>query len=255
MVMGKGGVGKTTIAAAVALGLVERGRKVHLSTTDPAAHLAGTLAAEVAGLRVDRIDPVAETARYVDKIMATKGKDLDEGGRRLLREDLRSPCTEEVAVFHAFARIVAEARTDFVVLDTAPTGHTLLLMDATGAYHKQMVRDLDPGLAGRVSTPLMRLQDPDWTRVLLVTLPETTPVSEAAALQVDLRRARIEPFGWVVNRSLATAGTSDPVLAARARAELAQIARVRAGLARRIAIVPWCATPPVGRAALHDLAA
>jgi arsenite-transporting ATPase len=255
MVMGKGGVGKTTIAAAVALGLVERGHDVHLSTTDPAAHLAGTLAAEVAGLRVDRIDPVAETARYVDKIMATKGKDLDEGGRRLLREDLRSPCTEEVAVFHAFARIVAEARTDFVVLDTAPTGHTLLLMDATGAYHKQMLRDLDPGLAGRVSTPLMRLQDPDWTRVLLVTLPETTPVSEAAALQVDLRRARIEPFGWVVNRSLATAGTSDPVLAARARAELAQIARVRAGLARRIAIVPWCATPPVGRAALHDLAA
>ena len=255
MVMGKGGVGKTTIAAAVALGLVERGHDVHLSTTDPAAHLAGTLAAEVAGLRVDRIDPVAETARYVDKIMATKGKDLDEGGRRLLREDLRSPCTEEVAVFHAFARIVAEARTDFVVLDTAPTGHTLLLMDATGAYHKQMLRDLDPGLAGRVSTPLMRLQDPAWTRVLLVTLPETTPVSEAAALQVDLRRARIEPFGWVVNRSLATAGTSDPVLAARARAELAQIARIRAGLARRIAIVPWCATPPVGRAALHDLAA
>ena len=255
MVMGKGGVGKTTIAAAVALGLVERGHQVHLSTTDPAAHLAGTLAAEVAGLRVDRIDPVAETGRYVDKIMATKGKDLDEGGRRLLREDLRSPCTEEVAVFHAFARIVAEARTDFVVLDTAPTGHTLLLMDATGAYHKQMLRDLDPGLAGRVSTPLMRLQDPDWTRVLLVTLPETTPVSEAAALQVDLRRARIEPFGWVVNRSLATAGTSDPVLAARARAELAQIARIRAGLARRIAIVPWCATPPVGRAALHDLAA
>ena len=255
MVMGKGGVGKTTIAAAVALGLVERGHQVHLSTTDPAAHLAGTLAAEVAGLRVDRIDPVAETGRYVDKIMATKGKDLDEGGRRLLREDLRSPCTEEVAVFHAFARIVAEARTDFVVLDTAPTGHTLLLMDATGAYHKQMLRDLDPGLAGRVSTPLMRLQDPAWTRVILVTLPETTPVSEAAALQVDLRRARIEPFGWVVNRSLATAGTSDPVLAARARAELAQIARIRAGLARRIAIVPWCATPPVGRAALHDLAA
>ena len=255
MVMGKGGVGKTTVAAAVALGLIERGLKVHLSTTDPAAHLAAALSAEVAGLRVDRIDPVAETARYVEKIMATKGKDLDDEGRRLLLEDLRSPCTEEVAVFHAFSRIVAEARTDFVVLDTAPTGHTLLLMDATGAYHRQMLRDLDPGVAGRVSTPLMRLQDPDWTRVLLVTLAETTPVSEAAALQADLRRARIEPFGWVVNRSLAAAGTADPVLAARARAELAQIARVQDGLARRIAIVPWCATPPVGRAALHELVA
>ncbi len=255
MVMGKGGVGKTTIAAAVALGLAERGLAVHLSTTDPAAHLAGTLAAEVAGLRVDRIDPAAETRRYIEKIMATKGRDLDEDGRRLLQEDLRSPCTEEVAVFHAFARIVAEARTDFVVLDTAPTGHTLLLMDATGAYHRQMLRDLDPGTGGRLSTPLMRLQDPSWTRVLLVTLAETTPVSEAAALQADLRRARIEPFGWVVNRSLAAAGTTDPILAARARAELAQIARVRDGLAARVAIVPWRAAPPIGRAALHALVA
>ena len=255
MVMGKGGVGKTTIAAAVALGLVERGHAVHLSTTDPAAHLAGTLAAEVPGLRVDRIDPAAETARYVEKIMGTKGRELDEAGRRLLREDLRSPCTEEVAVFHAFSRTVAEARGGFVVLDTAPTGHTLLLMDATGAYHRQMLRDLEPEMARRVSTPLMRLQDPAWTRVLLVALAETTPVSEAAALQADLRRAGIEPFAWVINRSLAVAGTADPVLAARAGAELAQIARVRAGLAQRLAVVPWRAQPPVGRAALHDLAA
>jgi arsenite-transporting ATPase len=253
MVMGKGGVGKTTIAAAVALGLVERGHAVHLSTTDPAAHLSGTLAGEVAGLSVDRIDPAAETARYVDKIMATKGRDLDEAGRRLLREDLRSPCTEEVAVFHAFSRTVAEARGGFVVLDTAPTGHTLLLMDATGAYHRQMLRDLEPEMARRVATPLMRLQDPAWTRVLLVTLAETTPVSEAVALQADLRRARIEPFAWVINRSLAAAGTADPVLTARAGAELAQIARVRDGLAERVAVVPWCVTPPVGRTALHEL--
>ncbi len=253
MVMGKGGVGKTTIAAAIALGLVERGHAVHLSTTDPAAHLAGALAGEVDGLQVGRIDPKAETERYIAKIMAGKGKGLDEDGRRLLLEDLRSPCTEEVAVFHAFSRIVAEARGSFVVLDTAPTGHTLLLMDAAGAYHKQMLRDLDPGVAGRMSTPLMRLQDPDWTRVVLVTLAETTPVSEAAALQADLRRARIEPFAWVVNRSLATAGVTDPVLGARARAELAQIARVQDGLARRLAIVPWLAVPPVGRIALHDL--
>lgn len=253
MVMGKGGVGKTTIAAAIALSLVERGHGVHLSTTDPAAHLAGALAGEVDGLQVDRIDPKAETERYIAKIMAGKGRDLDEDGRRLLLEDLRSPCTEEVAVFHAFSRIVAEARGSFVVLDTAPTGHTLLLMDAAGAYHKQMLRDLDPGVAGRVSTPLMRLQDPDWTRVVLVTLPETTPVSEAAALQADLGRAKIEPFAWVINRSLAAARTTDPLLAARAGAELAQIDRVRDRLARRVAIVPWQASPPVGRAALHQL--
>ncbi|MFZ1429117.1 MAG: ArsA-related P-loop ATPase, partial [Geminicoccaceae bacterium] len=248
-----GGVGKTTIAAAIALGLVERGHGVHLSTTDPAAHLAGALAGEVDGLQVDRIDPKVETERYIAKIMAGKGRDLDEDGRRLLLEDLRSPCTEEVAVFHAFSRIVAEARGSFVVLDTAPTGHTLLLMDAAGAYHKQMLRDLDPGVAGRLLTPLMRLQDASWTRVVLVALPETTPVSEAAALQADLGRAKIEPFAWVINRSLAAARTTDPLLARRAGAELAQIDRVRSRLARRVAIVPWQASPPVGRAALHQL--
>lgn len=253
MVMGKGGVGKTTVAAAVALGLVERGFGVHLSTTDPAAHLARTLPGEVDGLRVDRIDPAAETERYVAKIMVSRGKGLDAAGRALLLEDLRSPCTEEVAVFHAFSRIVAEARGSFVVLDTAPTGHTLLLMDAAGAYHRQMLRDLDPGTADRVATPLMRLQDPGWTKVLLVTLPETTPVSEAAALQADLRRARIEPFAWIVNRSLAAVPMQDPVLAARAAAELAQIERVRGSLARRVAILPWRPEPPVGAAALREL--
>jgi arsenite-transporting ATPase len=257
MVMGKGGVGKTTVAAACAIGLVERGLQVHLSTTDPAAHLAMTLAGdELPGLRVDRIDPKIEAERYVERIMTTRGRDLDEQGRALLREDLRSPCTEEVAVFHAFSRIVSEARSAFVVLDTAPTGHTLLLMDATGAYHRQMLRDLDPQVpgAGRIVTPLMRLQDPDYTHVVLVALPETTPVSEAAALQEDLRRARIEPWAWVVNRSLLAAGTRDPLLRQRLEGERQQIERVRGALARRIFVIPWQAIPPVGLAALRRLA-
>jgi len=255
MVMGKGGVGKTTIAAAVAIGLVERGHAVHLSTTDPAAHLAMTLGGEMPGLRVDRIDPKVETDRYVAKIMDSRGRDLDEAGRALLREDLRSPCTEEVAVFHAFSRIVAEARSSFVVLDTAPTGHTLLLMDATGAYHRQMTRNLDQGNGmGRIVTPLMRLQDPSHTQVLLVTLPETTPVSEAAALQEDLRRAGIEPHAWVVNRALAGSGASDPLLRTRMAGEAAQINRLRAGLARRLFLLPWQAEAPVGLPALRRLA-
>lgn len=253
MVMGKGGVGKTTIAAAIAVGLASRGHDVHLTTTDPAAHVMFVVDGTMPGLTVDRIDPRAETERYVEKIMASRGRDLDDQGKALLREDLASPCTEEVAVFHAFSRVVAEARSAFVVIDTAPTGHTLLLLDATGAYHRQMTRHLEPGAPGRVTTPLMRLQDADYTRVVLVTLPETTPVSEAGALQDDLRRAGIEPYGWVVNRSMAATGTRDPLLRSRLKGERAQIDRVRSDFARRVYLLGFRTTPPVGLDELKSL--
>lgn len=255
MVMGKGGVGKTTVAAAVAVGLAARGHSVHLTTTDPAAHLSFVVGAgAMPGLTVDRIDPEAETARYIDKIMASKGRDLDEAGQALLREDLASPCTEEVAVFHAFSRVVGEARTSFVVIDTAPTGHTLLLLDATGAYHRQMTRHLDDNAPGRMITPLMRLQDPTYTRVLLVTLPETTPVSEASALQDDLRRASIEPYGWVINKAMAMSGTRDPLLRARIRGEKAQIERVRRDCAIRVFGLDFRPVAPVGLEELGKIA-
>ncbi|MDP1685699.1 arsenical pump-driving ATPase [Hydrogenophaga sp.] len=261
MVMGKGGVGKTTIAAALAVGLVQRGHSVHLTTTDPAAHVADTLNGSLEGLKVGRIDPKAETEAYIAKIMASKGKDLDEQGRALLLEDLQSPCTEEVAVFHAFSRVVNTARSAFVVLDTAPTGHSLLLMDATGAYHRQMTQQYEAKADGssasglHIVTPLMRLQDASMTHVVIVTLPEITPVTQAAALQDDLRRAHIEPWAWVINKSIAASGTTDPLLQARLVGEVQQTQRIADGLAKRTFVLPWLAQPPVGVEALEALVA
>jgi arsenite-transporting ATPase len=250
MVLGKGGVGKTTIAAAVAVELAARGHAVHLTTTDPAAHLSMTVESDFPHLEVSRIDPEVERDRYRQHVLETKGKDLDEAGKALLAEDLRSPCTEEIAVFQALSRVMQEARAKFVVVDTAPTGHTLLLLDATGAYHRDVVRHLAPGL--RVVTPMMRLQDPKQTKMLIVTLPETTPVLEAEALQADLRRAGIQPWAWVINSSLSAAGPHDPLLVARAAEEQPHIARVQRSV-ERVAIVPWLAHEPVGSERLREL--
>jgi arsenite/tail-anchored protein-transporting ATPase len=255
MVMGKGGVGKTTVAAAIAVELARRGLSVHLSTTDPAANVLATVAEAVDWLRVSRIDPAAATHSYVDHVLATSGAGLDADARALLEEDLRSPCTQEIAVFQAFSRTVAEAKRGFVILDTAPTGHTLLLLDATGSYHRDVMRNAAKGKGpGRVVTPLMRLQDPAYTKVLVVALAETTPIQEAERLQADLRRAGIEPWAWILNRSLAAAGPTDPVLRARALLEVAHIEHVRREVASRLTLLPWLAEPPVGPDRLHALA-
>jgi arsenite-transporting ATPase len=244
LTMGKGGVGKTTVAAAIATELARRGHLVHLSTTDPAAHLVQTLGRDGEGLSVSRIDPVAETRAYSEEVLATAGRDLDADGLALLEEDLRSPCTEEIAVFRAFARTVAAAEEGFVVLDTAPTGHTLLLLEAAEAYERELARSTGQA-PDEVRELLPRLRDPGYARVLLVTLPEATPIHEAARLADDLRRAGIEPHAWIVNQILGPLRPRDPVLAERARREVACVEEVRRG-ARRLALIPWQAEPPVG---------
>lgn len=252
MLMGKGGVGKTTLAAAVAVELASRGLPVHLTTSDPAAHLGETLAGALPTLEVSRIDPHAETERYRAQVLATKGASLDEQGRALLEEDLRSPCTEEIAVFQAFSRIIREAGKRFVVMDTAPTGHTLLLLDATGAYHREIARQMgNKGL--HFTTPMMQLQDPKQTKVMIVTLPEPTPVQEAANLQADLRRAGIEPWAWVVNHLLSPASVTSPLLAQRACCQQPHIAAVKERHTKRYAVVPLQAVEPVGVKALQAL--
>ena len=252
MLMGKGGVGKTTLAAGVAVELAHRGFPVHLTTSDPAAHLTETLDGSLANLTVSCIDPQAETERYRQQVLATKGKNLDEQGRAMLEEDLRSPCTEEIAVFQEFSRVIREAGRKFVVMDTAPTGHTLLLLDATGAYHREVVRQMGAG-GLHFTTPMMQLQDPAQTKVLIVTLAETTPVLEAANLQADLRRAGIEPWAWLINNSLTLASPTSSLLRRRAVNELVQIDAVATHHAPRWAVVPLQTEEPVGVERLQRL--
>ncbi|MEB7588128.1 arsenical pump-driving ATPase [Serratia rubidaea] len=253
MTMGKGGVGKTTVAASVAVSLAKRGYKVHLTTSDPAAHLSYTLDGSLPNLQVSRIDPKVETERYRRFVLENQGKGLDAEGLAVLEEDLRSPCTEEIAVFQAFSRVIKEADDHFVIMDTAPTGHTLLLLDATGAYHREMVRQMGQ-THEHVMTPMMQLQDPEKTKVIIVTLAETTPVLEAANLQQDLRRAEIEPWAWVINSSLAAAKPSSPFLVTRASRELPLINDVTEQFAKRIALTPLQNEEPVGAALLAKMA-
>jgi len=252
LVMGKGGVGKSTIAASITVALACRGNEVHLSTTDPAGRPSDVLGGHAPEhLTISRIDPAAELARYTAERL-NAAADMDPERRALLQEDLQSPCTQELAVFRAFSGLISEARRRFVIIDTAPSGHTLRLLDLTGSYHRQIMHD--PTVQhGRVATPLMRLQDPARTRVLIVTLPELTPASEAAMLQDDLRRAGIEPFGWVINASLTGSGTHDPVLLARAALERPHLHRVREQLAARVWIVPWQVESLVGEGRLAAL--
>ena len=252
MTMGKGGVGKTTVAAAVAVELARLGFPVQLTTTDPAAHLALTVGANTPGLTVSRVDPVTETRAYTEEVLRESGEGLDEKGLALLEEDLRSPCTEEIAIFRAFARMVNMGNDGFVVIDTAPTGHTLLLLDAANAYHREVERNLT-SIPESVRQLLPQLRNPDFTKILIVTLPEATPVHEAARLQDDLQRADIIPFAWVVNQSFHSSGTCDPVLAERGALEVRYIDEVQQKFATRVVLIPWQVKPPVGAGLLQEL--
>jgi arsenite-transporting ATPase len=253
LTMGKGGVGKTTVAAAIALGLAEKGVQVHLSTTDPAAHLEFTLGVhqERNNLTISRIEPNVVTEQYRNKIITENTAHLDEEGLALLTEDLASPCTEEIAVFQAFAEVVEKADQGFVVLDTAPTGHTLLLLDAAEAYHREMQRSTG-NIPDHVRKLLPRLRNPEETTVVLITLPEATPVLEAERLQDDLHRAGIFPRWWVVNQSWLHVNTGHPVLSSRAQVEKEWVNYVKQ-IARQEVIVSWQAEEPVGEERLLHL--
>lgn len=252
MTMGKGGVGKTTMAAAIASELARRGHTVVLSTTDPAAHVAQTIGDDLPNLTVERIDPKVETERYVANVLEKNRGNLSADDMALLEEEMRSPCIEEIAVFQAFAHTVAGGERGFVVLDTAPTGHTLLLLDATQSYHREVAKSVGD-LPEAVQTLLPRVRDPRFTKVLIVALPEATPTHEAVALQEDLRRAGIEPYGWIVNRCFAFSGTEDPALCAKGLDEIVYLREILEQYAQRAVISPWVAAELSGAENLRRL--
>lgn len=252
MTMGKGGVGKTTMAAMIATELAKRGHKVLLSTTDPAAHVADSVGIGLSNLHVEKIDPEVETEKYVNGILEKNRGKISASDLELLEEELRSPCIEEIAVFQAFAKTVAKGHDQFIVLDTAPTGHTLLLLDSTEAYHREVAKSADD-LPDEVKQLLPRIRDPKFTKILIVALPEATPTHEAEALQTDLKRAGIEPYGWIINRSFAISGTKDAVLLAKGLNELDYIAEITDKLSAKTVLSPWLGEELVGTEALKKL--
>lgn len=251
--MGKGGVGKTTVASYIALRLAEEGMLVHLTTTDPAAHLNWTFGQDtIAGLTVSRIDPKVEIANYEAEVLAKASETMNEDGLAFVKEDLASPCTEEIAVFRAFANLVETHQDEVIIIDTAPTGHTLLLLDATESYHKEISRS-EGEVPVAVSNLLPRLRDKDYTSVAIVTLPEATPVYEAARLQEDLERAGLHVDWWVVNQSFASLKLTSPTLIQKQQAERKWLENVKDISKERFVTIPWVKDAPVGRDGLYAL--
>ncbi|WIY58913.1 arsenical pump-driving ATPase [Bacillus arachidis] len=250
--MGKGGVGKTTVASAIAVGLAEKGHHVHLTTTDPAAHIDYVMHGEQGNITISRIDPKVEVENYRKEVIEQAKDTVDEEGLAYLEEDLRSPCTEEIAVFRALADIVERANDEIVVIDTAPTGHTLLLLDAAQTYHKEIARSSGE-VPQSVKNLLPRLRNPEETSVVIVTLAEATPVHEASRLQGDLQRANINPKWWVINQSFYATHTSDSVLRGRAQSEVQWIQAVQKESQNNCVIIPWQSDDIVGYEKLKAL--
>ncbi|WP_350020050.1 arsenical pump-driving ATPase [Priestia flexa] len=245
--MGKGGVGKTTVASAIAVGLVEKGHRVHLTTTDPANHIDSLLSSTENNdrLTISSINPEIVVEEYKNQVIKKACQELDEDGIQYLKEDLNSPCTEEIAIFQAFADVVAKAKDEIVVIDTAPTGHTLLLLDATQSYHKELERSTGE-LSQNALDLLPRLRNQQETSVVIVSLAEATPVLESSRLQEDLKRAGIMPKWWVVNQSLYATNTADSLLKGRASTEKLWLKKISEELTSHVSVIPWQEEEKIG---------
>ncbi|MBS5788210.1 MAG: arsenical pump-driving ATPase [Clostridioides difficile] len=235
--MGKGGVGKTTVASAIALGLAKKGAKVHLTTTDPANHIKYVMN-EHENITISEIHEKEELKKYQDEVISKASETMSGDDLEYIKEDLRSPCTQEIAVFRAFAEVVEKADDEIVVIDTAPTGHTLLLLDSTQSYHKEVERT-QGDIPESVKRLLPRLRDEKETEVVIVTLPEATPVFEAQRLNEDLKRADIHSKWWVINQSMLMSGTKSPLLQAKANSEIKWINEVNKISSSNYAVIKW----------------
>ena len=251
--MGKGGVGKTTVAALVALGLANKGKRVHLTTTDPAAHLSWVLGDELPeNLTMSSIDPKEVLATYKEEVLSKARETMNEDGLSFVQEDLESPCTEEIAVFRAFANVIEAHQDEVVVIDTAPTGHTLLLLDSSESYHKEISRSSGE-VPVAVQHLLPTLRNPEETSVIITTLPEATPVYEAERLQQDLQRAGLTVHFWVINQSFSLIQTNDHLLKRKIISEQKWMERVDSLSNSHTVLIPWSLKEPKGLEGLHYL--
>jgi arsenite-transporting ATPase len=251
--MGKGGVGKTTVAALVALGLANKGKRVHLTTTDPAAHLSWVLGDELPeNLTMSNIDPKEVLATYKEEVLSKARETMNENGLSFVQEDLESPCTEEIAVFRAFANVIEAHQDEVVVIDTAPTGHTLLLLDSSESYHKEISRSSGE-VPVAVQHLLPTLRNPEETSVIITTLPEATPVYEAERLQQDLQRAGLTVHFWVINQSFSLIQTNDHLLKRKIVSEQKWMERVDSLSNSHTVLIPWSLKEPKGLEGLHYL--